>query len=184
MNQVIEQRVISVFGGSLLQSDSDAYSEAERLGRLLGEAGFALATGGYIGTMEAVSKGASAAGVPVIGVTSDDIEAWRDVRVNRWVTEQVHCKTLIERLQRLIEVGQALVALPGGIGTLAEISVAWSLIQTGAISARPLVLVGDAWRLTLATFFELTRDYVRPGYRDLLVFCDTVDDVVAQLASP
>lgn len=180
---MIEERVVSVFGGSLLKGESPAYQAAVRLGRLLGEAGFALATGGYIGTMEAVSKGASEAGARVIGVTSDDIEAWREVSVNRWVTERVHCKTLLERMQRLIEIGHALVALPGGIGTLTEISVAWSLLQTGGVPPRPLILVGEAWRRTLATFFELTPDYVRPGDRDILIFCDSVDDVVARLIS-
>jgi uncharacterized protein (TIGR00730 family) len=180
---MIERRVVSVFGGSLLERESAAYLAAERLGRLLAEAGFALATGGYVGTMEAVSKGASEVGVRVIGVTSDDIEAWRDVRVNSWVTERVHCGTLLERMQRLIEIGQALVALPGGIGTLAEIAVAWSLIQTSAISPRPLILVGDAWQKTLARFIELTSDYVRPGDREHLTFCESVDDVVARLVS-
>ena len=56
-------------------------------------------TGGYIGTMEAVSRGAAEAGGHVIGVTCEEIEAWRPVRVNAWVKEEIRRKTLMERLQ-------------------------------------------------------------------------------------
>jgi uncharacterized protein (TIGR00725 family) len=60
---------ISVFGGSQPEEGSLAYQEAYQLGKLLAEAGHIVLTGGYIGTMEAVSRGASEADGHVIGVT-------------------------------------------------------------------------------------------------------------------
>jgi len=74
---------VTVFGGS--RPDEAGYQQALQLGRLLGQAGYAVLTGGYIGTMEAVSRGAAEAGGHVIGVTCEDIEQWRKVNPNRWV---------------------------------------------------------------------------------------------------
>ncbi|HSG44929.1 MAG TPA: hypothetical protein VLA72_17415, partial [Anaerolineales bacterium] len=76
---------ISVFGGSQPKEGETAYAEAQELGRLLAQCGHTVLTGGYIGTMEAVSRGASEAGGHVVGVTCDDIQAWRAVSPNQWV---------------------------------------------------------------------------------------------------
>ena len=86
---------ITVFGGST-PTRTD-YEQAEILGRLLGEAGHTVLTGGYIGTMEAVSKGAAEAGAHVIGVTCEQIENWRPVGRNKWVIEERKYRTLGER---------------------------------------------------------------------------------------
>ena len=77
--------------------------------------------------MEAVSRGASEAGGHVIGVTCVDIENWRKVGANRWVKEEWRKQTLIERLQALVEGCDAALALPGGPGTLTEVSLMWNI---------------------------------------------------------
>src|SRR3972149_10764502 len=94
---------ITVFGGSQPKEGDAAYAEAHDLGRLLAQRGHVVLNGGYIGTMEAVSRGACEAGGHVIGVTCEDIETWRAVGKNQWVTEEVRKKSLIERLQCLVE---------------------------------------------------------------------------------
>ena len=114
---------VTVFGGSQPQADSPAYNEAYRLGELLAQRGHSVLTGGYFGTMEAVSRGAHEAGGHVIGVTCIDIEEWRGSAPNRWVKEERRKQTLIERLIGLIEGCDAAMALPGGAGTLTEISL-------------------------------------------------------------
>ncbi len=91
---------ITVFGGSNPLPGSPAYAEAYELGKLLALAGHTILTGGYIGTMEAVSRGANEAGGHVIGVTCTDIETWRGVGVNAWVQEERRFATLQERLNR------------------------------------------------------------------------------------
>src|SRR5258706_7067007 len=110
---------ISVFGGSQPKEGDAAYVEAQELGKLLAEHGHTVLTGGYIGTMEAVSKGASEAGGHVIGVTCDEIERWRAVKANAWVQEERRYPTVRARLDALIEGCQAAIALPGGPRTLA-----------------------------------------------------------------
>ena len=71
---------VTVFGGSQPGEDSPAYSQAIELGRLLASRGHTVLTGGYIGSMEAVSRGAAEAGGHVVGVTCEEIEAWRPVK--------------------------------------------------------------------------------------------------------
>src|SRR5512141_3078996 len=85
-------------GGSEPKEGNAAYTEAMELGRLLAERGHTVLTGGYIGTLEAVSRGAHEAGGHVIGVTCEDIEEWRKVRATAWVKEEIGKTTLVERL--------------------------------------------------------------------------------------
>src|SRR5512140_2583777 len=93
---------ITIFGGSLPKPGSTDYQNAIELGRLLANAGHTVLTGGYIGSMEAVSRGANEAGGHVIGVTCEEIERWRTVKPNRWVQEERRFDTMQERLNELI----------------------------------------------------------------------------------
>jgi uncharacterized protein (TIGR00730 family) len=165
------QQIITVFGGSQPQKGSEPYLQAERLGKLLAENGFTTMTGGYIGTMEAVSKGAAEAGGHVIGVTCDEIESWRPVAPNEWVAEQRRYPLLRDRLYALIDDCDAAIALPGGIGTLAEISVMWSQMQTGASALKPLILLGTQWRIIIEEIYQLFDGYIPPANKNLLSFC-------------
>ncbi len=130
---------VTVFGGSHPKPGDPAYEQALILGKLLGSAGYTVLTGGYMGTMEAVSRGAAESGGHVIGVTCDEIESWRPVEPNPWVMDQIRYPTLRKRLYALIEECDAAIALPGGIGTLAEIATMWSQMQVFATSPRPLI---------------------------------------------
>jgi len=156
-------KTITVFGGSLPKPKSAAYQEALTLGALLADAGFAVQTGGYIGTMEAVSRGASEAGGHVIGVTCDEIEAWRPVAPNQWVAEEKRRPTLRERLYTLIDECDGAIALPGGIGTLAEIALTWAQLQITPSDTRPLILVGPGWHNTLDRF-TIELDFYIPNH--------------------
>src|SRR4030067_1311509 len=112
---------ITVFGGSQPKPGEPVYQDALHLGKLLAQQGYILLNGGYIGTMEALSRGAAESGGHVIGVTCDEIEAWRKVKANAWVKEERRYPTIRERLMALIESWDAALALPGGAGTLTEI---------------------------------------------------------------
>ena len=153
-------KTITVFGGSLPQPGSPAYQEAQQLGKLLAESGFAVQTGGHIGTMEAVSRGASEAGGHVIGVTCDEIEAWRPVAPNRWVAQEKRLPTLRERLYVLIDECDGAIALPGGIGTLTEIALTWSQLQINPDDSRPFILLGQGWQKILDTFTSQLGSYI------------------------
>jgi uncharacterized protein (TIGR00730 family) len=174
---------VTVFGGSQPRLDEPAYEQALQLGRLLGAAGHTVLTGGYIGTMEAVSCGAAEAGGHVIGVTCDEIEAWRAVAPNRWVRQQMRFPTLRQRLFALIENCDAALVLPGGIGTLAELAEMWSHLQTGAISPRPLILIGPGWKAVLAHFLTVFGDYVPEQHRRWLSFAPDVAAAAQMLST-
>jgi uncharacterized protein (TIGR00730 family) len=172
---------VTVFGGSIPKPGEPSYEQAMRLGQLLGEAGHTVLNGGYIGTMEAVSQGAKRAGGRVIGVTCDQIEAWRTVTPNTWITDEMRYETQRERLHALIDHCDAAIALPGGIGTLAEVAEMWSDLQTGAIAKRPLILVGSEWRSVIEKFYAALGEYVAEEYRDLLSFVSDVDEAAEAL---
>ena len=165
---------ISVFGGSQPKPDSPAYEEALQLGNLLAQRGHTVLTGGYIGTMEAVSRGAAEAGGHVIGVTCEEIETWRDVRPNGWVKEEWRQETLMERLQVLIRECDAGIALPGGPGTLTEISLMWNLMIVESMHRRPLILVGDGWQSIFDQFFQTLGTYIPDVQRELVLFAKDV----------
>ncbi|MDI6769276.1 MAG: LOG family protein [Anaerolineales bacterium] len=172
---------ITVFGGSQPQPGSPAYAEAYELGKLLAEAGHTVLTGGYIGTMEAVSRGASEAGGHVIGVTCEEIERWRPVRANGWVKEEWRRETLMERLQVLIEACDAAIALPGGPGTLTEIALTWNLMIVHSMPPKPLILVGAGWRSVFDRFFDKFHSYMPINQRELVSFAPDVQSAVQTL---
>jgi len=172
---------ISVFGGSQPGEGSSAYAEAMELGRLLAERGHTVLTGGYIGVMEAVSRGAKDAGGHVIGVTCEDIEDWRPIKANAWVMEELRRKTLLERLQTLIDEADAAFALPGGPGTLTEIALMWNLMIVESLHRRPLILIGDGWQSVFDQFFKRLDAYVPAHQREILRFAKDAHTAVKLL---
>jgi uncharacterized protein (TIGR00730 family) len=118
------------------------YEEGKLAGALLASHGWTVCTGGYGGVMEAVSRGAKKAGGRVLGVTSRIFGLRAG---NRFLDEEVHTDTLVERVRTMIELGHGYLALKGGIGTLAEISLVWSLLQTHSLPPRPFILLEDPW---------------------------------------
>jgi uncharacterized protein (TIGR00730 family) len=172
---------ITVFGGSQPKEGDAAYAEAQELGKLLAQRGHTVLTGGYIGTMEAVSRGAYEAGGHVIGVTCDDIEAWRHIAPNRWVKEERRRKTLLERMQVLIEDCDAALALPGGIGTLTEIAMMWNLMTVESRHRSPLILIGRGWQSTFDQFFQEFNTYMTASQRELISFAEDVQTAVKYL---
>jgi uncharacterized protein (TIGR00730 family) len=172
---------ISIFGGSQPKPGDAAYEEAYTLGQLLASRGHTVLTGGYIGTMEAVSRGAYEAGGHVVGVTCDEIEAWRPVSPNRWVKEERRRKSLIERLQVLVGECDAAMALPGGPGTLTEIALMWNLMIVESRHRSPLILVGRGWQSTFDQFFKEFSTYISLPQREILLFAENVKTAVDML---
>lgn len=153
--------IITVFGSGRAAPGSQAYQSAQALGAALARAGFATATGGYGGTMEAVCRGAKQAGGRTIGVTA---EVFRSA-ANAWVEEELRVKTWHERLLKLVELGAGYVVLPGGTGTLVELAVAWEWINKSFLPVKPLVILGDFWLPVVRAIpaAELTANPVLPA---------------------
>lgn len=176
----IKGKVIGVYGSATTPRGTPEYDEALHIGRLIAEAGGAVLTGGYGGTMGAVSQGAAEAGGRVIGVTVGLFRE-RGLVPNPFLHEEIHLPTLAERLNYVIVKPEAYVVLKGGVGTLAELALAWSLMPVREIPARPLLLVGPQWR----QFYHHFAEFSSISTHDLkyVTLVDTPDEVVPALES-
>ncbi len=175
-NQRVNDMKITVFGSARPLPGEPDYEQAYRLGQLIAHAHGTTITGGYGGTMAAVSAGAQTSGGHVIGVTCTQIEAWRPTRVNEWVKQEIVCQSLNERIQELIQLCDAAIALPGGPGTLAEISLFWNMATIQAIPLKPLVLVGQGWKAVFEAMQTHLNGYTTPVNWQALQFSETVDE--------
>ena len=135
------ERIVTIFGGSKCVETDIEYAQAQRVGELLAQAGFTICTGGYLGVMEAASRGAREAGGRVLGIVMNQFKH----EPNRFLTDKVATPHFYERLQRLITRSVGFVAIRGGMGTVTELSLVGNKIQTRGIDPRPLVLLGDCW---------------------------------------
>lgn len=172
---------VTVFGSAHPKPGDAGYQEAYQLGRLLAEKGHVVLNGGYVGTMEAVSRGTAEAGGHVIGVTCDDIEKWRNDKPNRWVHEVMHNTDLIGRISGLIRNCDAAIALSGGVGTLAEIALTWNMILLETIPVPCLLLVGESWHNVINAFYNEMPELVPDSVKGYIHFCPTIEDAVAEL---
>ena len=144
----MDEKIITIFGGSKCKHDSVEYRQAQELGRRLAEAGFTICTGGYLGVMEAASRGAREAGGRVYGIVMNQFKS----EPNRYLTDKVATDHFYDRLQNLISRSVGFVAFRGGMGTVTEISLVWNKLTTGVLNKRPLVLVGECWQDVVASW--------------------------------
>jgi uncharacterized protein (TIGR00730 family) len=134
---------VTIFGSARVGRDDEAYATAVEVGRLLGDAGFTIITGGGPGIMEAGNRGAKEAGAASVGL---NIELPFEQHVNPYVDVEVDFRYFFVRKTMLVKYAQAFVIFPGGFGTMDELFEALTLIQTGKIRDFPIVLFGsDYW---------------------------------------
>ena len=170
--------IVAVFGSAQGEPRSVAYTNAQMLGKMLGEAGLDVMTGGYCGTMEAVSRGAAEAGAHTYGVSCADIENWRPLGVNPWVKTEISTPNLNRRLEVLTRQPHAMIALPGGIGTLVEIMLSLNLMVVKSIPTRPLILIGQEWQSSFSAFFEINSAFIRAKDHELVRFARDNEEAV------
>lgn len=140
-------KVITSFGTAFLKTDDPLYSEIELLGKFIAEAGFNVCSGGYGGSMEAISRGAKQAGGFVTGITV----AGRDSLPNVYVDNNIAAKSLMERILQLINIADAYIVFRGGTGTLLEISAALELMNKKAMHEKMMVFYGEHWKEVVAS---------------------------------
>jgi hypothetical protein len=129
---------ISVFGSSSPAPGSPDYEQARELGVRLAAAGFTVASGGYYGAMEAVSRGAREAGGRAIGLTTP----FYRLAPNGYLDEVLEIERWEDRLFALIQKGDGYVVLKGGTGTMLELAAVWECLNKRAIAPRPCVALG------------------------------------------
>ena len=134
---------VCVFGSARHGPDHPLYARAREIGRGIGEAGFAVITGGGPGLMEAVNRGAREAGATSVGL---NILLPHEQAMNPYVDIGLRFDYFFTRKLMFVRYSRSIVVLPGGYGTLDELFEAMTLIQTGEAIDHPVVLVGrDYW---------------------------------------
>jgi uncharacterized protein (TIGR00730 family) len=166
------EKIITIFGSSRPLPGEPAYQKAYEVGHALAMAGYTICNGGYAGTMEATAKGAKDAGGRTIGVTCN---LWSGP--NAFLDEIIPTNSLYPRLTKLIELGQGYVVLPGGSGTLVELSLVWEMVAKKIMSMKPIVLMGDFWKPVI----EVSA-IERPRTVELVRYAYSADEAVKLLA--
>jgi uncharacterized protein (TIGR00730 family) len=171
---------VTIFGSARFGEDHPVYTQARALGGAVARLGFTVMTGGGPGVMEAANRGARDVGGPSVGCNIElPFEQAPNPYLDRWVT----CRYFFVRKVLLFKYSYAFVALPGGLGTLDELTEALTLIQTGKIRQFPVVLIGAQY---WAPFTEMLRTMVAAGTisatdLDLMLVTDSIDDAIAHL---
>jgi uncharacterized protein (TIGR00730 family) len=169
---------VSIFGGARFKPDDPHYRLAVDVAERVAQAGYSVITGGGPGIMEAANRGAALAGAKSVGL---NIKLPMEQGSNPFVNIKVDFDYFFARKVMFMRYAQAYVCLPGGFGTLDEVSEALTLIQTAKIRNFPVILVDRA-------FWKGFVDWVRgvliplktiaPEDLDLLQLVDTPDEVV------
>ncbi len=145
-------RTVSVLGSARFGEDNRYYKEARSLAyKIVKELNYAVVTGGGPGIMEAANRGAFEAGGVSLGIT---IKLPKEQHTNPYVTESADFEYFFDRKGLLFFSAEAYVYYPGGFGTLDEFFELVTLIQTGKINKRPVILVGKDFWEPLLEFIE------------------------------
>ena len=169
------KKIIAVFGSSKPINNEEQYLTAYNLGKKLALNGFDICTGGFNGIMEAASQGAVEGGGEAIGVT---VNLWGR-QLNKYITREIKCSTLLERVHKLVELGNGFVVLQGGTGTLLELAAVWEYSNKGLMDIKPIACHSSIWRTIVS---EMNVQLKFEGRNtDVVKSFDTVDEVVEYL---
>ena len=172
---------VSLFGSARLKPEDPFYKQAEIIARKLSDAGFSVISGGGPGVMEAANRGAFHGKSAAVGL---NIELPREQRGNAFQNVALYFKHFFARKYMFVKFACAYVVLPGGFGTLDELTEALTLIQTRKAPAMPIILVGaNFWRgLTDWIKSELEgAGLINPGDVELMQVIDDPEVIVSTI---
>ena len=153
-----------IFGSSAPVEGDSEYNEAYEIGKLLGSMGYDVVSGGYMGTMEAASKGAKESNANAIGVTTKVLN-YADP--NKWLDEQIHTEDMFERIKTMMNLGDIFIVLKGSTGTMHEFMAIWDHMSIKLIDKKPVICFGDHWKPVVEKVSETERakeaDLIRNG---------------------
>jgi uncharacterized protein (TIGR00730 family) len=171
---------VTVFGSARFDEHHRYYAMAREVGGALVGLGFTVMTGGGPGVMEAANRGAREAGGRSVGCNIElPFEQEPNAYLDRWVTTEYFWV----RKVLLVKYSYAFIVMPGGFGTLDELTEALTLIQTRKILQFPVVLMGrDYW----SPFIAMVKTMVDVGTiaaadLDLMLVTDSVADAMAHI---
>ena len=183
---------IAVFCGSSMPRNKEIVEAAAALGRRIAQEGHTLVYGGSnLGLMGVVSGAALEAGGSVVGVIPNLFSD--DIIHSQTVTELVRVRSMAERKERIMEMCDAFVALPGGIGTLDEVSEVMVANQLqivnnrraldGSYKTKPMILLNiDGYYNPFLEQLRLTKEEGLMRSDAGLVSADSVEDIFSFLS--
>lgn len=170
------KKTITVFGSSLPVEGEEEFESAYRLGSLLAQKGFKVCTGGYQGIMNAVSKGAYENNGETIGVM---VDFWNSTP-SKYLTKKIECDTLFERIEKLMQLGDAYVILQGGTGTLLELAAVWEFMNKDLLSLKPAACHSSMWNeITMVMDKQMLKENRKAG---MIKPFDTIEKIVEFLS--
>jgi uncharacterized protein (TIGR00730 family) len=170
-------KTITIFGSSLPKQNDEEYKTAYMLGCELAKNGYSVCTGGYQGIMDAASKGAVENGAEAIGIT---VDLWGAVP-SKYLTREIKCTTLFERITKLVETGDGYVIMQGGTGTLLELAVVWELMNKNLSKTKPVACHSNMWNdIVKVMEKQIQKEGRKTG---LIKPCDTVEQIVEYLVT-
>ena len=174
---------VTIYGSAVATPDQPDYQHARQIAILLGKQGFNIVTGGGPGMMEAANLGASEAGVKSIGL---NIQLPREQKTNIYSNLTISFNHFFVRKVMLVKYASAFVIMPGGLGTLDELSEVLTLIQTNKIKPFPVILFNSTFWRGLLDWLHST--VLLPGYISeedlhLLRISDDPEDVLDIVSS-
>jgi uncharacterized protein (TIGR00730 family) len=170
---------VCVFGSARTPADDPLYERAREIGRAIGEAGFAVITGGGPGLMEAANRGARDVGATSVGL---NILLPFEQELNPYCDIALTFDYFFTRKLMFVRYSRSVVCLPGGYGTLDELFEVMTLIQTGEAIDHPVVLVGSEYWAGLLEWVRsriLDAGMISPADFEIPAVADQVSDVVA-----
>jgi uncharacterized protein (TIGR00730 family) len=145
---------VTIFGSARLQPGSPTYESVKQLAAQLAELGCDIVSGGGPGLMQAANEGASSvspeSGQRPARSMGINIELPFEQSVNPFVDAAFAHGTFFSRLHHFVLLSDAFVVVPGGIGSLLEMSLAWQLLQVRQLHNTPLIVCGKMWKDLIA----------------------------------
>jgi len=169
---------VTIYGSARLSPDDELYRQTEEIARRLGELGFSIITGGGPGVMEAANKGAHQAGVTSVGL---NIQLAEEQVCNVFTTKTITFNHFFVRKVMLVKYATSFIILPGGLGTLDELTEVLTLIQTRKIKPFPVVLFNsEYWQgfLDWLRSSVLDKKFISADDVNILRVCDYPDEVI------
>ncbi|MGI2335029.1 MAG: TIGR00730 family Rossman fold protein [Dehalogenimonas sp.] len=172
------QPAVTIYGSARVTPGDQLYIQTEEIGYRLGQEGFSVITGGGPGLMEAANKGAARAGVTSVGL---NIQLPSEQEPNKYATKSLSFNHFFTRKVMLVKYASAFVIMPGGLGTLDELTEILTLMQTGKIKPFPVVLYGsDFWNgfLDWLRGTVMGQDYISKKDCGLLRVTDSAEEII------
>lgn len=172
---------ITVFGSARFKPDHPHYQKAVEVAGALSKQGYTIVTGGGPGIMEAANRGAFEAGCPSVGL---GIELPQEQGMNKYITDSLTFKYFFTRKVMLAFGADGYLFFPGGFGTFDELFEIITLVQTGKMSAVPIILVGVEYWRGLQAYIQLNmipEQTISAGDENLYTITDDTDQIVTTL---